>query len=72
MDDDAPTYNVYALIDGALDSELSSDDYQSAYAMFKALYEAYSADDVQVEVTIHLYDAWENRLMHEVTISRKG
>ena len=74
MDDETPTYNTYALVDGCAYDDDSSDTVEEAYAAFDALATSYKAGArmglLSGDATIHLYDPFWGNMIAETHVSQ--
>lgn len=67
-------YNVYVLCEGAVDEEESFDSYDDATARYLGLSESLKveAKNEQIELSVHMYDTFEGRIVREATITTEG
>lgn len=67
-------YNVYVLCEGAVDEEQSFDSYDDATTYYLGLLESLKveAKNEQIELSVHMYDTFENRIVREATITTEG
>lgn len=64
-------YNVYSIIEGAVDQEESFDSYDDAMGYASKLEREYRADtERDYETTIHVNDTFNQNLLLDVTIEK--